>query len=164
MVATKKTYKTHNSLSENTRLEMIGLMNQQLANTFDLYSQIKQAHWNVKGMNFIALHELFDAVAGVVLGFNDEIAERITALGGEAMGTVRMASSQSELPEFPLDANGGEDYVNAVAERVAAYANGTRDAIDTAADAGDTVTEDMFTEITREMDKQLYFLESHIQG
>lgn len=164
MVATKKLHKTRISLSENTRVDMIALMNQELANTFDLHSQIKQAHWNVKGMNFIALHELFDDIAAVVLAFGDTIAERITALGGEAMGTVRMSAKTSELPEFPTDITTGEEYVQAVADRVAAYANSARDAIDTASEAGDTATEDMFTEIARDMDKQLYFVESHLQG
>lgn len=164
MVATKKTYETRNSLSESTRVEMIALMNQELANTFDLHSQIKQAHWNVKGMNFIALHELFDQVAAVVLAFGDTIAERITALGGEAMGTIRMAAKTSELSEFPMGIKGGEEFVQAVADRVAAYANSARDAIDTAEEAGDTATEDMFTEIARTMDEQLYFIEAHLQG
>jgi starvation-inducible DNA-binding protein len=142
---------------------MIGLLNQQLADCFDLYSQLKQAHWNVKGMNFIALHELFDEVAATVEGFVDTIAERVTALGADAQGTARMAADNTTLPEFPDNLDSGEAFVQAVAERVAAFSNSCRAGATTAMDSGDEATADVFIEITREMDKMLYFLESHIQ-
>ena len=92
---TMKLFTTHNDLSENTREKMIEMLNHQLADTFDLFSQTKQAHWNVKGPNFIQLHELFDELAGQLVGFADMIAERATAMGGVAMGTARMAADNS---------------------------------------------------------------------
>lgn len=163
MVATQTQHSTLNDIAPEARARMVALLNQQLADTFDLYSQVKQAHWNVKGMNFIALHELFDDVAGKVLEFVDELAERATALGGDAQGTVRQAASLSRLPEFPSDIKGGEAFVQAVIERVAAYTNSARAAVEEADDADDVATEDLLTEITREMDKLLWFLEAHLQ-
>jgi starvation-inducible DNA-binding protein len=159
---TKTLYKTEISLNADTRAKMIELLNQQLADAFDVYSQTKQAHWNVKGMNFISLHELFDATAAGVLVFVDMIAERITALGGVANGTVRMAAQHSQIKEFADDIHGGEAYVREVAQKVGHFANTSREAIDTATDAGDQATADLFTEIVRDLDKQLYFLESHL--
>lgn len=160
---TTRTYKTSVSLDAAVRGEMVGLLNQQLADTFDLYSQSKQAHWNVKGMNFIALHKLFDDFAAVVEEYVDMIAERVTALGADAQGTARMAAANTTLPEFPSDLDTDRAFVEAMVERVAAYANSSRAAATTAMGAGDEATGDVFIEITREMDKQLYFLEAHIQ-
>ncbi|MEO0565987.1 MAG: DNA starvation/stationary phase protection protein Dps, partial [Chloroflexota bacterium] len=142
---------------------MIGLLNQQLADSMDLYSQAKQAHWNVKGMHFIALHELFDQVAEAVEGIVDTLAERVTALGADARGTVRMSAASSALREFPNNLDTGEMFVSAMVERVGAFANSSRRAATAALEAGDEVTGDVFVEVTREMDKYLYFLEAHIQ-
>jgi starvation-inducible DNA-binding protein len=161
---TTRTYQTRVSLDAAVRGEMVGLLNQQLADTFDLYSQTKQAHWNVKGMHFIALHKLFDDIAEIIEDFGDMIAERVTALGADAQGTARMAASNSTLPEFPHDLQGDRPFVEALADRVGAYANSSRAAATTAMDAGDEATGDLFIEITSEMDKQLYFLEAHLQS
>lgn len=150
-------------LSEDVRMQMVDLLNAQLADTFDLYSQVKQAHWNIKGMDFIQLHELFDDVAAIVLEYVDMIAERVTALGGLAMGTARMAAANTTLPEMDADLTDGKAFVEALVERVAQYGKSTRAAIDTADEAGDMSTSDLFTEISREIDKQLWFLEAHIQ-
>jgi len=163
MPTTEKTYSTSVSLSDDTRAKMIELLNQSLADSLDLYSQTKQAHWNVKGMNFIALHQLFDQVAEGILVMVDDIAERVTALGGTAQGTVRMSADNTRLPEFPDDIDTGEAYVSAVAERVANLGNSSRENATTAMDAGDEATGDLYIEITRESDKLLYFLEAHIQ-
>ncbi|MEL6407941.1 MAG: DNA starvation/stationary phase protection protein Dps [Chloroflexota bacterium] len=163
MNPTLNTYKTTVDLDVTTRSEMIALLNQQLADSLDLYSQSKQAHWNVKGMHFIALHELFDQVAEAVEGTVDTIAERVTALGADAQGTVRMSATNSTLPEFPGNLDTSEMFVNAMIERVGAFANSSRRAATLALEAGDEVTGDVFVEITREMDKYLYFLEAHIQ-
>lgn len=154
---------THNDLSEDVRVQMVDLLNAQLADTFDLYSQVKQAHWNIKGIEFIQLHALFDDVAGIVLEYVDMIAERATALGGLAMGTARMAAANTSLPEMDADLTDGKAFVEALVERVALYAKSTRAAIDTADEAGDMSTADLFTEVSREVDKQLWFLEAHIQ-
>jgi starvation-inducible DNA-binding protein len=163
-MATKKapSFKTSIDLPAKTRESVIALLNQQMADTFDLLSQTKQAHWNVKGMNFIALHKLFDELVDTLEDQVDEIAERVTALGGLAMGTARMAAANSTLPEFPA-VTAGEDVVKALVERYAALAKSTRAAIDTADKAGDADTADLFTGVSRDLDKHLWFLEAHLQ-
>jgi starvation-inducible DNA-binding protein len=154
---------TQIDLGEDTRQQMVELCNQQMADLFDLFSQTKQAHWNVKGPQFYQLHELYDELAGVVLGFVDLVAERATALGGIATGTIRMAAEASRLSEFPGDAVGSMESVRLLVERYANVAESTRQAIDQAEKADDMDTADMFTEISREIDKSLWFLEAHIQ-
>lgn len=163
MASKENRFKTSIDIPAGTRAEMIDLCNQQLADTSDLKSQLKQAHWNVKGPEFIALHKLYDELAAEVEGYVDEIAERATQLGGYAMGTARMAAANSRLPEFPTDATEGMDTVKALVERYAAYAASTRAAIDDADKSGDMATSDMFTEISRGIDKGLWFLEAHLQ-
>src|SRR5215470_9019053 len=157
-------YKTRNDLSANVREQSIALLQQRLADAVDLFTQIKQAHWNVKGPNFIALHELFDAVAQIVEDQGDLLAERITALGGRADGTARVAGKQSALLEFPFDITSGVAHVAAVADRLSAFGASARAAIDNAAQFGDVDTADIFTEISREVDKQLWFVEAHLQA
>lgn len=157
-------YTTKVGLNEAIRDSMIGLLNQHLADTSDLFSQTKQAHWNVVGIHFMQLHELFDMLAGEVLGYADMIAERVTALGGVAEGTARMAAQSSRLPEFPRKLESGQQALDLLVERYAALANSARYAIDTAADAGDAATSDLFTEMVRGLDKNLYFLEQHCRG
>ncbi len=157
-----KTFSTHIDLPEDTRERMIELLNARLADSFDLYSQLKQAHWNVKGSDFIQLHELYDEVAESVLEFVDMIAERATALGGLALGTARMAASSSSLDEYPLDAVAGKDTVAVVADRLATFGAAVREAIDTSGDGGDMDTADLFTEVSRAIDKHLWFVEAHL--
>ena len=163
-MASGQSFSTRIDLPAQVREKMIALLNQQLADTFDLYSQIKQAHWNVKGPQFIALHELFDKLAEDVEDAVDTIAERATALGGMALGTARMAAHASRLPEYPSDAFPGNKAVMALAERFAAVARSTREGIDTASSAGDADTADVFTEVSRMLDKNLWFLEAHLQA
>ncbi|BCX05064.1 MAG: DNA starvation/stationary phase protection protein [Candidatus Roseilinea sp.] len=158
------TFDTRHDLPAEVRSRMIALLNQQLADTFDLMSQTKQAHWNVKGPQFIALHEMFDEFAEGLAGYVDEIAERITALGGYAAGTVRMAAKASTLPDYPADVIADMDHVRALADRYAALAASTRKAIDVAGEAGDLDTADLFTEVSRDLDKWLWFLEAHVQA
>lgn len=158
-----KTFHTSIDLKPAVREQMIDLLNQQLADTFDLFSQTKQAHWNVKGLQFFQLHELYDRLAGELVEYVDTLAERATALGGTAAGTARMAADATRLPEYPLVVN-GEESIKALVERFALVAASTRAAIDTAAEAGDQSTADVFTEISRALDKSVYFLESHLQG
>jgi starvation-inducible DNA-binding protein len=163
-MAKTKTYKTSIDLDAETREQMIALLNQQLADTFDLYSQTKQAHWNVKGPQFFQLHELFDQLATSLLGHVDTIAERATALGGTALGTARMSSAASRLPEYPVTVSGSLESVEALSERYAALATTSRQAIDKADEQGDMDTADVFTEVSRDLDKSLWFLEAHIQA
>jgi len=158
-------FETRNDLPAESRERLVELLNARLADTFDLYSQLKQAHWNVKGPDFIQLHELYDTVAESVLEFVDEIAERATALGGLATGTVRMAAEASALDDYPLAATSGPETVQVVADRLAAYGAAVREAIETAdSELGDLDTSDLFTEISRAIDKHLWFVEAHLQG
>jgi starvation-inducible DNA-binding protein len=157
-------FKTANDITSETREMMVALLNQQLADTTDLYSQSKQAHWNVKGAQFYQLHELCDKLAGELEEYMDLIAERATALGGTALGTVRMAASASRLPEYPQDVFKSLATVEVLVERYANLAATTRAAIDTASSYDDADTADLFTEISRGLDKSLWFLEAHLQA
>jgi starvation-inducible DNA-binding protein len=157
-------FPVRNDLPTEARKHLIALLNQQLANTTDLYSQTKQAHWNVKGTDFIQLHELFDTLAEALEEAIDLIAERTTALGGTALGTVRLAAAASRLPEYSLDAVDGRQHVEALAERFARYAATTRAAITRANEQGDADTADLFTQVSRGVDKHLWFLEAHLQA
>ncbi|MEM7336944.1 MAG: DNA starvation/stationary phase protection protein Dps [Chloroflexota bacterium] len=160
---TGKMHETSIDMPIDTREKMVALCNQQLANIFDLYSQTKQAHWNVKGMHFEALHVLFDKMADSVFPFGDEIAERTTALGGTALGTVQMAAKASELPDFPDNIFAGETMLSIVVERWAQFAASSRAAISQAEEVNDMVTADLFTGISAEVDKLLWFAEAHLQ-
>ena len=159
-----KLHKTSIDLDSETREQIITLLNQQLADTFDLYSQTKQAHWNVKGAQFFQLHELFDKLAGETLVYVDDIAERVTTLGGTALGTARMSSAASRLSEYPTQVIGSQESVEALVERYAALAASTRAAIDASDDLNDADTTDLFTGISRGLDKSLWFLEAHLQA
>ena len=163
-ITTALEFDTRNDVGETTRESMVELLNQHLADTLDLYTQIKQAHWNVKGMNFMPLHQLFDNLAENFIGYADTIAERATALGGRAAGTARMAAANSKVEEMPLEMIDGKDFVIALANRFGEYAAYSRKAIEQSAEQNDAVTSDLFTEIAREVDKSLYFLESHLQN
>jgi len=163
-MAKPKMHKTSIDLDSETREQVITLLNQQLADTFDLYSQTKQAHWNVKGAQFFQLHELFDKLAGETLVYVDDIAERVTTLGGTALGTARMASAASRLTEYPVKIIGSQESVEALVERYAALAASTRAAIDASDDLNDADTADLFTGISRGLDKSLWFLEAHLQA
>lgn len=159
-----RSFRTSVDIPPGSREKINKVLNQHLADSFDLMSQVKQAHWNVKGSDFWQLHELFDEVAARAAEWVDELAERITALGGYANGTVRMAAAASTLPEFPTEITESMDYVRAVADRLAAFTDSARAAIDQTDKLGDANTADLFTEISRCADKYLYFLEAHLQG
>jgi len=157
-----KTSPTRIDIKSKLRDSMTALLNQQLADTLDLYTQVKQAHWNVKGPNFIALHELFDKLAEDLEGPVDDIAERVTALGGVARGTARIAAQESRLAEFPHDRCEGLKAVALLADRYDSLGASTRAAIDTAGKEGDADTADLFTGVSRGLDKALWFLEAHL--
>lgn len=162
--ASSRSFSTSVDIPLERRRKINVALNQHLADSFDLLSQVKQAHWNVKGSDFWQLHKLFDEVAEEVAEWVDQIAERVTALGGYATGTVRMAAASSTLPEFPTDITESMDYVKAVAARLSAFTNSAREAIDQTDELGDANTADLFTEISRCADKYLYFLEAHLQS
>jgi len=161
---TRQTFDTRIDLDASARRKLVELLNARLADTFDLYSQLKQAHWNVKGSDFIQLHELYDEIAEEVLEHADEIAERATTLGGLALGTARMAAAASTLDEYPLDAVAGPDTVDAIADRLAAYGAAVRSATDEALELNDQDTADLFIEVSRGIDKRLWFVEAHLQA
>ena len=150
-------------LDAETRAEINSILNQHLADTFDLYSHTKQAHWNVKGSQFFQLHELYDKLATELLDHVDTIAERVTTLGGAAEGTARMAVAASRLPDYPDGSVASLESVQLLAERYAALATTTRDAIDKTDELGDIDTSDLFTGVSRGLDKALWFLEAHLQ-
>ena len=143
---------------------MIEILNAQLADTFDMVSLIKQAHWNVKGAQVITLHQLYDEIAQSLLAYVDMIAERATALGGTALGTVRMAAVSSRLSPYPQELVQDMATVPFLADQMAQLAQTTRAAADQAEMLHDMGTNDLFIEIVRDLDKWLWFLEAHLQA
>lgn len=146
------------------RAEIIALLNARMADTLDVQTQAKFAHWNVKGNDFYQLHLLFDKVAECLENWVDMLAERATALGGRANGTLRQSAAASSIEEYPTETVKGMDHVRALSDRLGALTNAYREAIDKSDDLEDKGTADLFTELTREADQNLYFLESHIQA
>jgi starvation-inducible DNA-binding protein len=159
-----KMYETENDISLQRRTELNTLMNQRLADAVDLQMQMKQAHWNVKGPSFIGLHELFDKVDEAVESYVDMIAERIVQLGGVAEGTVRVSAARSRLAEYPLAIAEGMAHVEAVARALSTFGQAARSTINEADELDDADTADLFTEISRGIDKWLWFVEAHSQA
>jgi len=157
-------FDTRNDLPAGTRTKIIELLNARLADAIDLGAQTKHAHWNVKGPNFIALHELFDKVAEVVEDQIDTIAERVTALGGTARGTLAAVVRSTTLKPYPEDISEGLAHVDALSGALAAYGAKLRAAIGSADELGDADTADLFTGISRDTDKYLWFLEAHLHA
>ncbi|MGH7616539.1 MAG: DNA starvation/stationary phase protection protein Dps [Gemmatimonadaceae bacterium] len=156
-------YPTKNDLPENTRREVVELLNARLADCIDLEAQCKQAHWNVKGPSFIALHELFDQIHGAVDQYADLIAERIVQLGGIAEGTVGVVSQRTTLVDYPLVLTKGPEHVAALSDALATFARAVRMGIDEMTDLKDAGSADVLTEISRGVDKWLWFVEAHQQ-
>ncbi len=157
-------HKTKNDIAKAKREKIIDILNSRLADASDLKSQAKQAHWNVKGMSFIGLHELFDQIATEAEAYTDLIAERVTALGGTALGTIRVAANKSSLSEYPLEITDGADHVDALSTALADFGKKVRQGIDEADKLEDQDTADLFTEVSRGVDKSLWFVEAHIQS
>lgn len=157
-------FETKNDIPEPARVQVVELLNARLADCIDLQTQTKQAHWNVKGPNFIALHELFDEINEEVEDYVDLIAERAVQLGGAAQGTARMAAKASSLAEYPANAVDGRSHVEALSSALAAFGKAARKAIDQSNEFGDLDTADIFTEISRGIDKWLWFVEAHLQA
>ena len=157
-------FATKNAIPRPVREQLIALLNRRLADCIDLQTQTKMAHWNVKGPTFIALHELFDKIHGSVAEYVDLIAERAVQLGGVAKGTARIVARHSELEEYPEHIAADHLHVKAVAGALADFGTRVRLAIDEAARLGDAGTADLFTEISRGIDKALWFVEAHLQA
>jgi starvation-inducible DNA-binding protein len=154
-------HQTHNTLSENIRAQSVELLNKHLAAAIDLHSPVKQAHWNVRGPGFIAIHELFDKVSVEVENYSDLIAERAGALGGAAHGTVQVAAERSFLIPYPLDIADVQEHIFAVSGTLASFGQSLREATGQATAFDDADTADLFTEISRGVDQQLWLIESH---
>jgi starvation-inducible DNA-binding protein len=157
-------YTTRIDIPESLRAKTIELLNETLAASLDMWSQTKQAHWNVKGKNFYQVHLLFDDIAEVLYPHIDEIAERITALGGVAHGTVKDSAKNSILPEYPnTEKMNEEDHLIAIADRLAAYGKHVRQAVAKTSEWEEQDTNDLLIAISREVDKKLWFIEAHLQ-
>jgi starvation-inducible DNA-binding protein len=156
-------YETSNDLSLATRRSLSEVLNEQLADAIDLHLQAKQAHWNIKGPNFVGLHELFDRIAAQARDYADEIAERAVALGAVARGTLQAVSGQSQLREYPLEVREWRDHVRAMQDALATFGRGARRAIEDATALNDADSADLFTEISRGVDKSLWMVEAHVQ-
>ena len=157
-------FQTKNDLPEATRVEVIALLNQRLADCIDLQTQCKQAHWNVKGPTFIALHKLFDEINESVEEYVDLIAERIVQLGGIAEGTIGAVEGRSTLVDYPLTLSSGGEHVAALSDALAAFGRTARLGIEEMDELKDADSADMLTEISRGVDQWLWFVEAHQQG
>ncbi len=157
-------FPTKNDLPESTRVEVIPLLNQRLAECIDLQLQCKQAHWNVKGPSFIGLHKLFDEVYEAVEGYVDSIAERIVQLGGIAEGTVGAVEGRSALVDYPLTLATGAEHVAALSDALSGFARAARVGIEEMQELKDADSADLLTEISRGVDKWLWFVEAHQQA
>ena len=157
-------HETKNDISKETREKVIELLNQSLADAIDLKAQAKQAHWNVKGPSFIALHELFDQVATEMDTHVDDLAERVTSLGGVALGTVRIAAQRSSLAEYPIEISDGAAHVDALSTAMSDFGRKIRANIDATDDLGDKDSADICTNVSKSIDKLLWFVEAHNQA
>lgn len=153
---------TRIDLPAKVRAKSIATLNAVLADLIDLGLQLKQAHWNIKGPGFHAIHELLDEIHGQVNDHADEVAERAVTLGGQAMGTLRAVAKATTLAKFPEDLNEQTKVLKEVADRLAAAAKTVRAAVDTTDDNGDTGTSDLLTGLSRTLDKNLWFIEAHL--
>ncbi len=155
--------KTRNNLKSNAKKVSIEILNARLADGIDLALLTKQAHWNIKGPNFIAVHEMIDGFRGQIDTHVDTMAERVVQLGGTALGTTQTVAAASKLAAYPTDIYNSKDHLGALAERYGTAANLVREAIDQTDEAGDADTADIFTAYSRTLDKALWFLEAHLQ-
>lgn len=161
--STHALHPTKNDLPENVRADVAKLLNERLADAIDLMMQAKQAHWNVKGPSFIALHKLFDDVYEAAAEYVDLLAERAVQLGGNAHGTVRLAAANSSLDEYPADLTDAAKHVDLLARAMARFGKSVRAGIEQVQSLGDADTADILTEISRGTDKYLWFVEAHQQ-
>jgi starvation-inducible DNA-binding protein len=157
-------FETKNTIEQSERSSLVKTLNQALADAIDLQLQTKMAHWNVRGPNFLPLHELFDDVNARAREFSDLIAERIGQLGGLVEGNLQAVAARSRLDIYPIDRMRESEHTERVAASLAAFATAGRETVETASEMGDEVTADIFTEVTRSTEKLLWFVEAHFQG
>ena len=157
-------FSTKNDIPADARAQVADLLNRRLADCIDLQTQCKQAHWNVKGPSFIGLHKLFDEINTDVEEYVDLLAERVVQLGGVAEGTARCVAERSTLREYPLEISTGPEHVDALSTALASFGRTCREAIDQVDELGDADGADILTEVSRGIDKWLWFVEAHQQG
>jgi starvation-inducible DNA-binding protein len=157
-------YKSPSHLPEDARVKLADTLNARLADGLDLHSQIKVAHWNIKGPQFAALHPLFETFAVSLANFNDSVAERAVTLGAKAYGTARHVAKSSKLPEYPQDTSRDLEHVKLLAERIEKYLDGVRESRATSEKLGDTDTVDLFTGIVTEFEKNAWFLRASLES
>ena len=160
---TPRNHQTRNDTKSNAKNVSIDALNARLADEIDLALAIKQAHWNLKGPQFIGIHLMLDDFRKAVDGYNDKVAERAVQLGATALGTTAIVAATTKLTPYPTDVYAIADHLAALIDSYAGYANAVRKNIDETDDAGDPDTADLFTEVSRGVDKQLWFLEAHVQ-
>jgi starvation-inducible DNA-binding protein len=141
----------------------ISILNARLADSIDLALLTKQAHWNIKGPQFIALHEMIDSFRTELDEHVDTMAERVVQLGGTALGTTQTVAKGTTLKAYPTDIHTTKAHLGELIDRYGHVANSVRKAIDETGNAGDLDTADLFTAYSRALDKQLWFLEAHVQ-
>lgn len=150
-------------LTDNARKTAISELNGRLADGLALSLAIKQAHWNLKGPNFIAVHELLDVVYARLQEHLDIFAERVQILDGTALGTAEVVARATTLKEYPTDLTKSADHLKEICARMRDHGEKLRMAVDTTDEAGDANTADIFTAASRTADKDLWFLESHLE-
>jgi starvation-inducible DNA-binding protein len=156
-------YRSPSHLPEDARAKVADALNARLADGLDLHSQIKVAHWNIKGPQFAALHPLFETFATSLANFNDAVAERAVTLGGLAQGTARHAAKTSRLPEYPQDTTRDLEHVRLLGERFEAYVAGLRESRALSEKEADTDTVDLLTQIVSEFEKNAWFLRASLE-
>lgn len=156
-------HQTHNDTAASAKAVSMKLLNACLADGIDLALAVKQAHWNLKGPQFIGVHLMLDGFRDQLDDLNDKMAERISALGGTALGTTQAVAKATTLAAYPIDIYGVEDHLLALLERWGKVASAVRQAIDKTDDAGDVGSSDLFTEASRALDKMMWFIEAHVQ-
>lgn len=157
-------YPSSIGLAPEVQVETIEILNLTLATTIDLWMQVKCAHWNVKGMQFYALHQLFNTVAEQLDMFANLLGERVAAIGGVALGTVQIATKKSQLPPYPDNISTCKEFITVIAERMSTYAQSVRYCIEIADGLGETDTADLYTDISRATDKSLWMIEAHLHA
>ncbi|WP_338869122.1 DNA starvation/stationary phase protection protein Dps [Myxococcus stipitatus] len=157
-------YKSPSPLPEKTRATLVDSLNARLADGLDLHSQIKVAHWNIKGPQFASLHPLFETFAVSLANHNDSIAERAVTLGGKAYGTTRHVGKASRLPEYPQETTKDLEHVKLLAERIEVYLDGLRDSRKLFVEVDDADSEDLATGIIVEFEKHAWFLRASLES
>ncbi len=145
-------------IKDNTANRSIDTLNECLAQVIDLTLAVKQAHWNISGTNFIAVHELLDEVADRLRDIGDEMAERAVILGGIARGTAQVVAKKTSLEPYPVEETDIGAHLDALVERFKAVGKSVRKAIDATSESGDEGTADLFTAASRTIDKDAWFL------